>query len=128
MNCGRPAGPCPAGQRINIMTSGQARLPVAPSLFKFAHYGACRRCVSKLLSHTAWHVRRRGQVSNGSISLRPLYAVTAQAVMTTSHGVRAGLHAGPAGAVGCRPVSTASAPVHRHRPGYDDDEPHGSYP
>ena len=27
------------GQRITTMTSGQARLPVAPSLFKFARYG-----------------------------------------------------------------------------------------
>src|SRR5258706_55746 len=27
------------GQRITTMTSGQARFPVAPSIFKFAQYG-----------------------------------------------------------------------------------------
>jgi uncharacterized protein (DUF1501 family) len=41
------------GQRITTMTSGQARLPVAPSLFKFAQYGQCGRWVSELLPHTA---------------------------------------------------------------------------
>src|SRR5437016_4786431 len=29
------------GQRITTMTSGQARLPVAPSLFKFVRHGQC---------------------------------------------------------------------------------------
>ena len=34
------------GQRITGMTSGQARLPVAPSMFKFAQHGQCGRFVS----------------------------------------------------------------------------------
>ena len=41
------------GQRITTMTSGQSRLPVAPSKFKFAQYGQCGRWVSELLPHTA---------------------------------------------------------------------------
>jgi len=41
------------GQRITTMTSGQARLPVAPSMFKFQQHGACGRWVSELLPHTA---------------------------------------------------------------------------
>src|SRR5579872_2801201 len=41
------------GQRITTMTSGQARLPVAPSLFKFARHGRCGMWVSELLPHTA---------------------------------------------------------------------------
>jgi uncharacterized protein (DUF1501 family) len=41
------------GQRITTMTSGQARLPVAPSMFKFAQHGQCGRWVSELLPHTA---------------------------------------------------------------------------
>lgn len=41
------------GQRITTMTSGQARLPVAPSLFKFAKHGKCGMWVSELLPHTA---------------------------------------------------------------------------
>src|SRR5438874_8414698 len=41
------------GQRITTMTSGQARLPVAPSLFNFAQHGQCGRWVSELLPHTA---------------------------------------------------------------------------
>jgi uncharacterized protein (DUF1501 family) len=41
------------GQRITTMTSGQARLPIAPSLFKFAQHGKSGRWVSELLPHTA---------------------------------------------------------------------------
>jgi len=41
------------GQRITTMTSGQARFPVAPSMFKFAQHGQCGRWVSELLPHTA---------------------------------------------------------------------------
>jgi hypothetical protein len=41
------------GQRITTMTSGQARLPVAPSIFKFAQHGQCGTWVSELLPHTA---------------------------------------------------------------------------
>jgi hypothetical protein len=41
------------GQRITTMTSGQARLPVAPSMFKFAQHGQCGTWVSELLPHTA---------------------------------------------------------------------------
>lgn len=40
-------------QRITTMTSGQGKLPVAPSLFKFAQHGQCGRWVSELLPHTA---------------------------------------------------------------------------
>lgn len=41
------------GQRITGMTSGQARLPVASSIFKFAQYGQSGAWVSELLPHTA---------------------------------------------------------------------------
>jgi hypothetical protein len=41
------------GQRITTMTSGQARLPIAPSMFKFAQHGQCGTWVSELLPHTA---------------------------------------------------------------------------
>ncbi|MFM8580611.1 MAG: DUF1501 domain-containing protein [Planctomycetaceae bacterium] len=41
------------GQRITTMTSGQSRLPVAPSLFKFAQHGQQGTWVSELLPHTA---------------------------------------------------------------------------
>ncbi|HAC91639.1 MAG TPA: sulfatase [Planctomycetaceae bacterium] len=41
------------GQRITTMTSGQKRLPVAPSKFKFAQHGQCGRWVSELLPYTA---------------------------------------------------------------------------
>jgi len=41
------------GQRITTMTSGQARLPVAPSMFKFKQHGKCGMWVSELLPHTA---------------------------------------------------------------------------
>ncbi|MBA4016916.1 MAG: sulfatase [Pirellula sp.] len=44
------------GQRITTMTSGQARLPVAPSMYKFAQHGKCGTWVSELLPHTAKHV------------------------------------------------------------------------
>src|SRR5438552_3128132 len=41
------------GQRITTMTSGQARFPVAPTMFKFEQHGECSRWVSELLPHTA---------------------------------------------------------------------------
>jgi len=41
------------GQRITTMTSGQSRLPVAPSMFKFAQHGQQGTWVSELLPHTA---------------------------------------------------------------------------
>ncbi|MBM3966666.1 MAG: DUF1501 domain-containing protein, partial [Planctomycetes bacterium] len=41
------------GQRITTMTSGQARLPVAPSKFKFNPHGQCGRFVSELLPFTS---------------------------------------------------------------------------
>ena len=41
------------GQRITTMTSGQARLPIAPSIFKFAQHGQCGMWVSELLKHTS---------------------------------------------------------------------------
>lgn len=41
------------GQRITTMTSGQKRLPVAPSKYKFARHGESGTWVSELLPHTA---------------------------------------------------------------------------
>jgi uncharacterized protein (DUF1501 family) len=41
------------GQRITTMTSGQARLPVAPSMFQFARHGQSGLWVSELLPYTA---------------------------------------------------------------------------
>jgi len=41
------------GQRITGMTSGQATLPVAPSIFKFQQYGKSGAWLSELLPHTA---------------------------------------------------------------------------
>jgi hypothetical protein len=41
------------GQRITTMTSGQARFPVAPSMFKFNQHGQSGAWVSELLPHTA---------------------------------------------------------------------------
>ena len=41
------------GQRITTMTSGQARFPVAPSMFSFKRHGHCGTWVSELLPHTA---------------------------------------------------------------------------
>jgi hypothetical protein len=41
------------GQRITTMTSGQKKLPVAPSLFRFARHGKGGAWISELLPHTA---------------------------------------------------------------------------
>jgi uncharacterized protein (DUF1501 family) len=41
------------GQRITTMTSGQARFPVAPSIFKWAQYGQSGAWVSDLLPYTS---------------------------------------------------------------------------
>jgi uncharacterized protein DUF1501 len=41
------------GQRITTMTSGQTRLPVAPSMFKFNQHGQSGTWVSELLPFTA---------------------------------------------------------------------------
>ena len=41
------------GQRITGMTSGQSRLPVAPSIFKFAQHGRSGAWLSELVPHTA---------------------------------------------------------------------------
>lgn len=41
------------GQRITTMTSGQSRLPVAPSIFKFSQHGQSGMWMSELLPHTA---------------------------------------------------------------------------
>jgi hypothetical protein len=41
------------GQRITTMTSGQKRLPVAPSVFKFARHGKHGAWLSELLPQTA---------------------------------------------------------------------------
>lgn len=41
------------GQRITTMTSGQSRLPVAPSMFQFRQAGQCGTWISELLPRTA---------------------------------------------------------------------------
>jgi hypothetical protein len=41
------------GQRLTTMTSGQARFPVAPTMFKFARHGKSGMWVSELLPWTA---------------------------------------------------------------------------
>ncbi len=41
------------GQRITTMTSGQARFPIAPSIFKFAQHGRHGAWISELLPYTA---------------------------------------------------------------------------
>lgn len=41
------------GQRITTMTSGQARFPIAPSIFKFSQHGKSGAWFSELLPHTA---------------------------------------------------------------------------
>ncbi len=41
------------GQRITTMTSGQARFPVAPTIFKFAQHGQSGAWLSELLPHTS---------------------------------------------------------------------------
>jgi len=41
------------GQRITTMTSGQTRLPIAPSVFKFGRHGQGGAWVSELLPHLA---------------------------------------------------------------------------
>ncbi|MEP7270400.1 MAG: DUF1501 domain-containing protein [Acidobacteriota bacterium] len=41
------------GQRITGMTSGQSKLPVAASIFKFAQHGKSGAWISELLPHTA---------------------------------------------------------------------------
>lgn len=41
------------GQRITTMTSGQTRLPVAPSMFSFKQHGQSGMWISELLPHTA---------------------------------------------------------------------------
>jgi uncharacterized protein (DUF1501 family) len=43
------------GQRLTTMTSGQARFPVAPSIFKFARRGQSGLWMSDLLPHLAVH-------------------------------------------------------------------------
>ncbi len=41
------------GQRLTTMTSGQARFPVAPSMYEFKQYGKSGIWFSELLKHTA---------------------------------------------------------------------------
>lgn len=41
------------GQRVTGMTSGQARFPIAPSVFSFKQYGRAGHWLSELLPHTA---------------------------------------------------------------------------
>ncbi len=41
------------GQRLTTMTSGQARFPVAPSIYKFKQYGQSGAWISELLPHLA---------------------------------------------------------------------------
>ncbi|MBM4005645.1 MAG: DUF1501 domain-containing protein [Planctomycetes bacterium] len=39
------------GQRLTTMTSGQAKFPVAPSIFKFSQHGECGMWLSEILPH-----------------------------------------------------------------------------
>jgi Protein of unknown function (DUF1501) len=41
------------GQRLTTMTSGQARFPIAPSVFQFAQHGETGAWISELLPYTA---------------------------------------------------------------------------
>lgn len=41
------------GQRLTTMTSGQARFPIAPSIYKFGKHGQCGTEVSELLPYTS---------------------------------------------------------------------------
>ena len=41
------------GQRLTTMSSGQARFPIAPSIYKFSQHGQSGAWVSELLPHTA---------------------------------------------------------------------------
>ncbi|MCY4187103.1 MAG: DUF1501 domain-containing protein [Bryobacterales bacterium] len=41
------------GQRLTTMTSGQARFPIAPSVFEFAQHGQSGAWISELLPRTA---------------------------------------------------------------------------
>src|SRR5436309_333097 len=41
------------GQRLTTMTSGQARFPIAPSIYQFKQYGKSGTWFSELISHTA---------------------------------------------------------------------------
>ncbi|MCX7412735.1 MAG: DUF1501 domain-containing protein [Planctomycetia bacterium] len=41
------------GQRLTTMTSGQARLPIAPTKYRFARHGESQMAVTELLPHTA---------------------------------------------------------------------------
>ncbi len=44
------------GQRLTTMTSGQARFPIAPSIYKFSPQGAAGTMVSELLPHMSTKV------------------------------------------------------------------------
>ncbi len=46
------------GQRLTTMTSGQAKFPVAPSIFKFAQHGQSGMWFSNLLPHMSQHADR----------------------------------------------------------------------
>ncbi len=41
------------GQRLTTMTSGQGKLPIAPSIFRFARHGQCGAWVSELMPNFA---------------------------------------------------------------------------
>jgi hypothetical protein len=41
------------GQRVTGMTAGQARFPIAPSVFEFKQHGKAGHWLSELLPHTA---------------------------------------------------------------------------
>ena len=44
------------GQRLTTMTSGQARFPIAPSIYKFSPHGAAGTMASELIPHMAGKV------------------------------------------------------------------------
>ena len=51
------------GQRLTTMTSGQARFPIAPSIYKFKQHGKGGTWFSELLSHTATVADELAEVS-----------------------------------------------------------------
>src|SRR5438067_6493880 len=68
------------GQRLTGMSSGQAKFPVANSLFKFARYGKNGTQISELLPHTA-------QVADDICVIRSLHteAINHDPAMTLFH-------------------------------------------
>jgi hypothetical protein len=73
------------GQRLTGMTSGQARLPIAPSIFKFAQHGRSGIFLSETLPHTA-------RIADQMCVIRSLYTEAinhdpAMTLLQTGHAI-----------------------------------------